>query len=199
MVIIEFTRTLKLIASYLRCQLKEGLLSSGRHLDGWLSATSSSVKLATVDDLARLRSLTSGSRSNSLESIEYFETFRNLAEHDMLSIKMRGCNEAKEELAAVGVGASVCHGENTTASVSLREILVFEAATVDRLTTTAIATSEVATLSHEARNNSVEHAALKVQILALLSHALLACAEAAEVLSGPWGVLGVECDDDSSC
>ena len=111
---------------------------------------------------------------------------------------MRGLDEAEEELAAVGVGAGVGHGENTTSGVTPREVLVFEAATVDGLTTAAITTSEIATLGHEARNDSVELASLEVQGLALLSHALLASAEAAEVLSGSGGVGGIESDFDSA-
>ena len=156
MVIIEFTCTLKLIASYLRCQLKEGLLSSGRHLEGWLSATSSSVKLAAVDDLARFRSLTGGSRSNSLENIKYFETFGNLSEHDVLSIKMRSGNEAKEELAAVCAWARVRHRENTRARVLELKVLVLEFRAIDRLAARAVTACEIATLAHELRGERGE-------------------------------------------
>ena len=105
---------------------------------------------------------------------------------------MGGGSEAHEELGAVGVGAGVGHGEDASTSVSVGEVFVLELATEDGLATTAIASGEIATLGHEAGDDTMELAALEVEILALGAHALLTSAEALEVLSGLGGVLGIE-------
>mmetsp|Transcript_20643 Transcript_20643/g.37180 ORF Transcript_20643/g.37180 Transcript_20643/m.37180 type:complete len:202 (+) Transcript_20643:254-859(+) len=60
--------------------------------------------------------------------------------------------------------------------------LISKLLSIDGLTTCAIATSEVATLAHEARNNAVPDAAFEVERLARLALALLASAQRSEVL-----------------
>ena len=87
-----------------------------------------------------------------------------------------------EELGSVGVGASVSHGEDAGSGVLFLEVLVSEFVSVDGLTTSAVSGSEIAALAHEARDDSVESAALVVKILARLSLALFASAESTEVL-----------------
>ena len=111
---------------------------------------------------------------------------------------MGGRDEAEEELRAVRVGASVGHGEDASASVPHGEVLIVELATVDGLATTAITSGEVAALGHEAGDDTVELAALEVEVLALGAHALLTGAEGTEILSSVWGVLSVEGDLNSA-
>jgi hypothetical protein len=62
------------------------------------------------------------------------------------------------------------------------EVLVRELLAVDGLAAGAVAAGEVATLAHELRDDAVEGGALEVERLARLAHALLAGAEATEVL-----------------
>ena len=62
----------------------------------------------------------------------------------------------------------------------------------------AVARGEVATLAHEAGDHAVEGAALEVQRLAELAHALLAGAEAAEVLGRARHYLGEKRHLDSA-
>ena len=63
-----------------------------------------------------------------------------------------------------------------------RHISVEKLRTVDRLAASAVPAGEVATLAHELRDDAVEGGALEVERLARLAHALLAGAEATEVL-----------------
>ena len=116
----------------------------------------------------------------------------------MLTVEMGCLNEAEEELGAVGVGASVGHGEDTSAGMSDSEVFIWELAAVDGLATSAVSSGEVAALGHEAWDDAMELGSLEVEVFALGAHALLACAESAEVLSGLWGVCGVEGDCDSA-
>lgn len=59
---------------------------------------------------------------------------------------MRNVVCKKTYLRAVGVGASVGHGEKAGAVVLQDEVLVIETSTIDRFSTTTIASSEVTTL-----------------------------------------------------
>jgi hypothetical protein len=65
-----------------------------------------------------------------------------------LTIEPRGLYGADEELRAVGVGASVGHGEDALASVLQLEVLVLELFSVDRLASSAVPVGEVTALRH---------------------------------------------------
>ena len=133
-----------------------------------------------------------------LNQIEDLSSLGHLTENDMPAVEVRSGTEAEEELAAIGVRASVGHREDAAASVLVLEVLVGELLTVDGLATSAVATSEVATLCHEACNDTVEGAALEMQRLSRPALSLLSSAESAEVLRGLRGVLG-KLHDDTAC
>ena len=95
----------------------------------------------------------------------------------MLAVEPAGLLGCDEELGAVGVGTSVGHREDTGASVGAREVLISELLAVDGLSTGAVSTSEITTLKHELRDDTVERGAL-------VAEALLTGAQSAEVLSG---------------
>ena len=67
----------------------------------------------------------------------------------MLAIQPAGLHSAQEELGAVGVGASVCHGQNPWASVLQGEVLICKLGSIDRLTPGAIPSSEITTLRRD--------------------------------------------------
>jgi len=110
----------------------------------------------------------------------------------MLAIQPLGLDGAQEELGAVGVGAGVGHGENTGASVLQLEVLISELLTVDGLATSAVAASEITTLAHEVVDDTMEGGALEVEGLAGSAGALLAGAEASEILGGLGNDVGAE-------
>ena len=97
---------------------------------------------------------------------------------------MRSGHESQEELATVRVGASVGHREHTLVLVTVPEVFVRELSAIDALTASAVAVSEVTTLSHESFDNSMEGRALEVKGLSLSAHTLLAGAESSEVFRG---------------
>ena len=76
---------------------------------------------------------------------------------------MRRGVEAEEELGPVRVFTAVRHAQDATLGVYMRKILVSETFTVDRLTTSAIAAREVATLGHETGDDPVKLAILEVK------------------------------------
>ena len=116
----------------------------------------------------------------------------------MATIEPRSGNGGDEELRTVGVGASVCHGKEARAGVLELEVLVSELRAVDGLTTNTGAVSEVTTLDHELRNNTVESGTLVVERLARGATALFAGAECAEVLSGLGNVFAIQAKDDTA-
>lgn len=76
-------------------------------------------------------------------------------EDDVLAIEPRGDDGGDEELGAVGVLAGVSHRQETGLGVLQLEVLVGKLLAVDRLSTGAVSTGEVATLEHELENEAV--------------------------------------------
>lgn len=109
--------------------------------------TAFSELTAVSDDHSLLRLTTL--RATSFHSLNNFESLGDLAEDGVLSIEVRSVHEGDEELGAVGVLASVGHGEEAWGVVLVDEVLVVEFHAVDRLATGAVADGEVATLCHE--------------------------------------------------
>mmetsp|Transcript_32999 Transcript_32999/g.98240 ORF Transcript_32999/g.98240 Transcript_32999/m.98240 type:complete len:227 (+) Transcript_32999:208-888(+) len=107
--------------------------------------------------------------------------------------RLRG---AEEKLRAVGVSASIGHGEDPGAGVLQSEVFVLELLAVDGLAACAVLLGEVATLAHEGRDDPVEGAALVVQGLAQLAVALLARAQGPEVLDSLGRLVSVEAHDN---
>jgi len=126
----------------------------------------------------------SGLGTNGLNGLDNVQTLGHVAEDAMLAIQPCGFDSAQEELGAVGVWASVSHGQNTRASVLKSEILISELFTVDGLTTGSVAAGEITTLAHEAVDDTMESRALEVERLAGAAHTLLAGAQASEIFSG---------------
>ena len=93
-----------------------------------------------------------------LNRIHHIPTSGNFAKDTVFTIEMRRRAEAEEELGAVSVRASICHGEDATAIMLINEVLICEGASVvvDRRATSAIVVREIATLGHESSNDSVE-------------------------------------------
>merc|ERR1719264_1897705 len=105
----------------------------------------------------------------------------------MLAIEPGRLHGAEEELRAVGVRAGVGHGQDAGTGVLEGEILVRKLVTVDGFAAGAVSPREVAALAHEVDDDPVERAALEVQGLPRLARALLARAQAPEVLRGLGG------------
>jgi len=138
-------------------------------------------KLAAVRDNHGLRS-PSVAAANALNLLDDIHATSDGTEHAVLAIQPGGGYSAQEELGAVGVGPSVCHREDSRASVLQGEVLVLELGAVDALTAGTVARGEITTLAHEVLDHTVEGAALEVEGLAGLADTLLACAKAPEVL-----------------
>lgn len=134
---------------------------------------------------------------DGLDSLDNLDTGGDIAEDNVLAIKPRGIGGADEELGAVGVTASVGHGEGTKPTVLEVEVLVLKLGAVDGLSARAVAAREVAALQHEPGDDAVDCGELEIGFLerfvdtALLrtdtvgvAKAFLTRAESAEVLGG---------------
>ena len=78
------------------------------------------------------------------------------------------------------------------------EVLVSELGAIDRLTTGSIASSEISTLGHEARDDAVELAALEVKILATVTFSSGSSSERGEVLHSFWDNTTEHAKDNTS-
>ena len=114
--------------------------------------------LAGVRDLDGLAGL-SGATSIGLDLLDHIQTFADFAKDDVLPVQPRSLHGAEKELRAVGVGPGVGHAQNTRPGVLQLKVLVFELVSVDRLTTCTVVVGEVAALTHEVRDHTVEAAA----------------------------------------
>lgn len=102
-----------------------------------------------------------------------------MAEHDMFAIQPVCLCCADKELRAIGVGACVCHGQDTWPHMLQCEVLIRKAASVDGLPSRAIVVGEVASLAHEGWDHPVEGGAF-------VAKALLTSAQGSEVLCCLW-------------
>jgi len=139
--------------------------------------------------------------ANGLDLLHDVQAINDLAEDNVLAVQVGSVGSANEELGSVGVGTSIRHGQSAGSEVAAclaGEGLVGELLSVDGLATTAIATSEVSALAHEAGDHTVEGGALVVQGLARLAGASLSGAQRAEVLGGLGGVVGEQLHGDAT-
>ena len=136
-------------------------------------------------------------RSDLLHLGEHLDAFSDLTEDDVSAVKMRSRGEGHEELGAVGVGASVGHGEDSWALMLHLEVLISELGAVDGLATGAVASSEITALSHESRDDTMEGGSLVVEGLAGSTETLFTSAESSEVL-GSLGSVSVELHNNTS-
>ena len=169
------------------------------------------LELTAVHDLD-LRSGLARLAAVGLDLLHDVHAVDNLTEHAVVAVQMRRghlhvtgngqFNSGDEELRAVGVGAAVRHGEETRTRVLQREVLVGEALAVDGLAAGAVSVGEITSLvvkheygenlAHELGNDTMQCAALVVELLSRLADSLLSRAEAAEVLGGLGNDIGAE-------
>lgn len=84
----------------------------------------------------------------------------------MASIEPGGLDSGDEELTSIGSWTGIGHGQKTFLGVLELEVLVLKLSSIDTLSTSAISSGEVTTLTHELRDDAVEFAALVVKGLA---------------------------------
>mmetsp|Transcript_13891 Transcript_13891/g.23494 ORF Transcript_13891/g.23494 Transcript_13891/m.23494 type:complete len:211 (-) Transcript_13891:489-1121(-) len=81
----------------------------------------------------------------------------HLTKHHVLVVKIRGGDRGDEKLRVVGIRSSVSHGQNARFVVFQNETLILKRSIVIYARAAgAISRSDISTLTHETRNNSVE-------------------------------------------
>jgi hypothetical protein len=92
-----------------------------------------------------------GNVSDCLHAVDH------LTKDHMFAVQVRTLLQSDKELTGVGMFTAVGHGEEAGVSVAADEILVFEVPFwIDRVTASAIAFREIATLAHKAFDHSVD-------------------------------------------
>jgi hypothetical protein len=81
----------------------------------------------------------------------------------MLLVQVGCRRKTHEELGAVGIGTSISHRHQTLVSMRVPNLLIIEFVTIDGNTTSAVLSSGIATLGHEALYHSVELVSLVVE------------------------------------
>merc|ERR1712168_247815 len=112
-------------------------------------------QLSTILDdhfLCRLSRLT----SNGLHFFHHIHPFGDRAEDDMLVIQPLGLCSAQEELRTIGVGSCIRHGQDSLTGMLQSEVFIRKFISIDALPTGSIVVGEVATLTHESRNDTMK-------------------------------------------
>jgi len=115
--------------------------------------------------------------SEGLDLLDDIHAFDDLAEYNVLAIQPLGLGGTQEELTAVGVGASVSHGQDSRSGMLQLEVLVLELVSIDRLSSGSVVVGEVTALAHEVGDDTVEGRSLEPV-------PLLSGAQGTEVLGG---------------
>ena len=113
-------------------------------------------------------------RSSLFHSSHNIHTIADLAKNYVFAIEPRSLLRADEELRSIGVGSCVGHRQDSRSSMLQREVLIGKLVSVNAFATSAIASGEITTLTHELLDDSVEFGAL-------VSESLLASAKSSEV------------------
>lgn len=128
-------------------------------------------------------------RTSSFKSLDNLLSADDFTEDDVLAVQPGAGNSGNEELRTVGVLTSVSHGEQERFGVLVDEVFISEFFTINGLATSAVVVSEITTLDHEVRDDSVESGSC-------IAEALFTSAESAEVFSS-LGNIVVELEDDA--
>lgn len=139
------------------------------------------LQLTAVSDQYLLGSLAT-TATDGLHILNDILTRLYFTKDDMLAIKPAGNGGRDEELRAIGVFACIGHREHHRLAVLVIEILILKFAPVYALATGTISGCEIASLAHEAGNNSVE-------LGTFVSKSLLSSAQRTEVLDRFWDVI----------
>jgi hypothetical protein len=99
---------------------------------------------------------TTRTRSDRLDGLDDVHASGDFAEDAVLAVKVGRVDGGDEELGAVGVGAGVSHGEKPRLVMSQGEVLVVKLVAIDGLTTGSVSSSEITSLQHKLRDDSVE-------------------------------------------
>ena len=126
--------------------------------------------------------------SDRFKSVENFITFSYISKYNVFAIKMRSFHKAEEELWSIGARSSIGHWQNASTSVSVGEVFIFEFPAINAFTTSSVSSREITTLSHKARNDSMEFASFEMEWLALCTCTLFSCAKRTEVFRCFWSV-----------
>jgi len=148
------------------------------------------LKLTTFGD-HDWRAGFAGFASDLLNRLDDVYSGSHPSEDDVLSVQPGSLSRAKKELASVGVGAGIGHGENTGSGMLLDEVFIGEFVAVNRLASGAIPPGEVASLAHKPGDDTME-------LGSRVAEALLAGAERAEVFARLGTNIGVQRHDDAS-
>mmetsp|Transcript_13132 Transcript_13132/g.37787 ORF Transcript_13132/g.37787 Transcript_13132/m.37787 type:complete len:303 (-) Transcript_13132:45-953(-) len=123
----------------------------------------------------------------------------DLAEHEMLPVQSRALFQRDEELRAVRVATAVGHAEDAGLCVPSGEVLVVEGASVDTLAAVAVVELEVPGLDEIVLLRPEDGTTLVAQPLPRgPTDAILAGAEAPEVLGRPRGEVVEELEDHAA-
>jgi len=178
---------------------KRALYSVFSHCGSENSFSGCCLQLSTVSNYALLQRSIVTVDFGVLQLANDVHTVHDLAEDDMHAVEVGGGHGADEELRAVGVLASVGHGEDTGASVFQSKVLIVELSTIDGLAASAIEVGEITALDHEILDDAMEDSALEMQRLAgIATFALLASAQATEVLGSLGGLVREQLHGDTA-
>lgn len=115
--------------------------------------------LTTLTDNDRQSRLVVGSDGNVLDFSHDQQSVNHAAKDDVLVVQKVTFGAGDEELTAVGVLATVCHGQKTGGVVFQSKVLVWEGVSVvDVYDTRSIVVYKVSALYHKVFNNSVKTA-----------------------------------------
>ena len=140
-----------------------------------------SSKLTTVCDFNIFHWFVTRTAGVTLNWVKDTHSINDLSKHDMFSVKVWCCDEAKEELGSICIWTCISHRKNSSAGMLGLKVFILEFVTIDTFSASAVSYCEVTSLSHEACDDSVKFATLEMKRFSTFSITFLSGAKSAEV------------------
>ena len=149
----------------------------------WLFLIGHKLYFSAIYDLNTFGDLPGFGFAVAFDEVDALDALNDLSKYDMCVVQPGAENCCYVELTPVGVLLTpIRHNHPVTIIVLVVKVLIPECLSIYTLTTCAIPMSDITTLNHKPRDDSVESASFIVQILPTSSFSFFSCTKGPEIL-----------------
>lgn len=154
--------------------------------------------LTRVGDHSLLPWLAIVGTCTTFNGIHSIHSLNHPAKYNMLPIQPACLDCSYVKLGSIGVKSRICHSNHTWMCMFYSEILIWEDASIYRLTSFPVASNYVPTLNHETRDNTMEWGSFIVKRFAIGANTFFTCTKGPKVFNCFWHNLPIKTNNNST-